>query len=159
MGFFCPVPYVSSLLPCYSYDAVASYAAATFMTIAMWGLALEGGTLLTLREIAMCNVQSYERVGSGGSGRGNPDAASTASGVAPVGGSRVRGRGNPEAARDSGFPTVLVHRRSLVYLRVRLMFWFESFSHPSSHRGVRICGVRSKGHADDVTCKPDVHDI
>ena len=38
---------------------------------------------------------------SAGSGRVTPEAVSTASGVAPVGGSRVRGRGNPDAARDS----------------------------------------------------------
>ena len=44
---------------------------------------------------------SNRGVVSGGGGRGNPEAASTASGGNPAGGSRVRGRGTPEAARDS----------------------------------------------------------
>ena len=44
---------------------------------------------------------SNRGVVSGGGGRGDPEAASTASGGNPVGGSRVRGRGNPEAARDT----------------------------------------------------------
>ena len=73
-----------------------------------------------LHEIALCDTQSYVRVGSGGSGRGNPDAASTASGVAPVGGSRVRGRGDPVAARDSDPNTI--GTRSVIRFPVMVRF-------------------------------------
>ena len=57
--------------------------------------------LLRRKSSRSCRLSNSDDRVSGSSGRATPEAASTANGVIPGGGSRVRGRVTPEAARGS----------------------------------------------------------